>query len=122
MIEVNEKMSNGILAMKASGKLSEEDLNNLVPVLKKHVAENSDPHLIMILEDFKGWKDTAAFWKDVQLDAEYIGHFDRIAIVGDKKWQDWGTRIFNPITKEEWKFFPIDKAADAWDWAEKEHN
>lgn len=113
MIEVNTKTDKDI-----PGKLTKGDLDDLVPVLKKHISASKDPHLIMILEDFKGWEDTAAFWKDLQLDVEYIGHFDRIAVVGDQKWEEWGTRLVDPITKEELKFFPIDQAEDAWNWAE----
>lgn len=122
MIEVNTKTDKDILAIKATGKLTKGDLDDLVPVLKKHISASKDPHLIMILEDFKGWEDTAAFWKDLQLDVEYIGHFDRIAVVGDQKWEEWGTRLVDPITKEELKFFPIDQAKDAWNGAEQKHH
>lgn len=121
MIEINANADKDILAVKATGKLTKGDLDDLAPVLKKHVSRSDDPHLIMILEDFKGWEDTAAFWKDLQLDAEYIGHFDRIAIIGDKKWQQWGTRLMDPLFNEEMKYFSIDNADYAWNWIEKSH-
>ena len=53
------------------------------------------------MEDFNGWANAAAVWKDMQPDTEHIGCFDRIAIVGEKKCQDWGARLMNPITKEK---------------------
>lgn len=121
MIEVNEDSGNGVLALKISGKLTKQDLDDLVPSLEKHISSSKDPHLMMIMEDFKGWENAAAFWKDLQLDAKYIGRFDRIAIVGDKKWQEWSTRLVNPITKEELKFFPLEQARNAWDWVEENH-
>ncbi len=121
MIEVNAHTDDDILAIKASGTLSKEDLDDLEPALNKFTTASDDPHLIMILEDFGGWHDTASFWKDLQLDAEYMGYFDRIAIVGEKKWQQWGTQLMDPITKEELKFFPIDRAGDAWKWTREEH-
>ena len=122
MIEVNAHTNDDILAIKASGKLSKEDLDDLEPALNKFATASDDPHLIMILEDFGGWQDTAAFWKDLQLDAEYIGYFDRIAVVGDKKWQKWGTRLVDPITKEELKFFSIENADSAWEWLNESHS
>lgn len=121
MIEVNAETDHNILTIKASGKLSKEDLDDLESALKKFTTVSDDPHLIMVLEDFSGWEDTATFWKDLQLDTEYIGHFDRIAVVGDKKWQEWGTRLVDPITKEKLTFFPIDQANKAWDWLRNEH-
>lgn len=121
MIEVKDDNQN-ILAFKVSGKLTKSELDDLVPTLEKHVKKYEDPHLLMIMENFKGWDGAEAFWKDLQLDAKYIGHFDRIAVAGDKKWQDWGTKLVNPITKEELKFFPIDQTDEAWDWIEQNHN
>lgn len=117
MIEVNNDTEK-VLALYVTNKLSKGDLNDLVPTMEQYIAETKDPHLLMILEDFKGWQDTAAFWKDLQLDAEYLGYFDRIAVVGEKKWQQWGTQLLNPITKEELRFFRFKDADKAWNWVE----
>ncbi len=116
MIEVNEHADSDILALQVSGTLTEEELDDLIPTLKEYVSSSSHPHLLMIMEDFNGWADAAAVWKDLQLDAEYLGYFDRIAVVGEKKWQEWGTRLVNPITKEELRFFPLSDAEKAWNW------
>lgn len=122
MIEVNENPDKGILALRISGKLTQEELDNLVPSLEKYSSSSDHPHLLMIMEDFKGWEDAATLWKDLQMDSKYIGHFDRIAVVGEKKWQEWGTKLVDPITSEELKFFSIEQAEDAWNWAEdKDH-
>lgn len=121
MIEVNEHGDHGVLALKISGTLTEEELDDLVPSLKEYIAESEDPHLLMTMENFEGWADAAALWKDLQLDAEYMGYFDRIAVVGEKKWQEWGTRLLDPITKEELQFFPIGQTEQAWQWVEENH-
>lgn len=60
-------------------------------------------------------------WKDLKLDARYIGYFDRIAVVGDKKWHEWGTQLVDPITREELKFFPLDQTDEAWEWITSDH-
>ncbi|MDZ7691777.1 MAG: STAS/SEC14 domain-containing protein [Balneolaceae bacterium] len=121
MIEINEHSEHGILALKVSGTLTEDELEELVPSLEEHISESTHPHLLMIMDDFDGWENAAAAWKDLQLDAKYIGYFDRIAIIGEKKWQKWGTRLVDPLTSEELKFFPIEQADNAWEWISKEH-
>ncbi|HLR31095.1 MAG TPA: STAS/SEC14 domain-containing protein [Fodinibius sp.] len=121
MIIVNNDFENGILALNVKGKLTKDALNDFVPILKKHIEETGDPHLMMILEDFQGWEDAATFWKDINLDAEYVGCFDRIAIVGEKKWQQWSTRLMDPLFNEEIKYFSIGNADNAWNWIEKYH-
>lgn len=122
MIEVKEHAAHGVLALRVSGTLSEEELDDVVPSLKQHISSSDDPDLLMIMEDFNGWEDAAAVWKDLRLDAEYIGYFDRIGIVGEKKWQKWGTQLLNPLTRQEMKFFPVDQAEDAWKWIRQNHN
>ncbi|MCW9706259.1 STAS/SEC14 domain-containing protein [Fodinibius salsisoli] len=121
MLIVNNELQNGVLALRVTDKLTEGDLNDLVPVLKNQVDRTEDPHLIMIMEDFKGWDDAATFWKDLRLDAEYIGSFDRIAIVGEEKWQQWSTQLLNPLFNEELQFFSLDHAGSAWNWIRKSH-
>ena len=101
MVEVNGHPERGVLALKVSGTLTERELDKLLPSLEQHISSSDDPHLLMIMEDFNGWANAAAVWKDMQPDTEHIGYFDRIAIVGEKKCQDWGTRLMNPITKEK---------------------
>jgi len=41
---------------------------------------------------------------------------DRVAIVGDRAWQEWGTRLSKPFFKAEMRYFERDKAADARAW------
>jgi hypothetical protein len=41
--------------------------------------------------------------------------------VGDKQWQEWETKLVDPITKEELMFFPIDQSKEAWNWLRSDH-
>ena len=70
------------------------------------------------MDGFEGYESATTFWEDLKLDSEYIGYFDRIALVGDKKWQEWGTQLVNPLTKEELRFFSIDVKDKARVWIE----
>lgn len=118
MINIQEQPNDDILLLTVTGKLTKEDLDNLIPHLKDQVETSDHPQLFMIMEDFEGYESASAIWKDLKLDTEYIGYFDRIALVGDKKWQEWGTRVFDKITKEELRFFSIDEKEEAKNWIE----
>ncbi|MDX1642204.1 MAG: STAS/SEC14 domain-containing protein [Balneolaceae bacterium] len=118
MITVQENYSDDILSIVVQGKLSEDDLSELVPHLKKHIENAEHPHLYMLLDNFGGYESASAFLKDLKLDAEYIGYFDRIAIVGDKEWEKWAVQVLDPITKEEMKFFSLDEKEQAKNWIE----
>lgn len=116
MISIQKQSDDNVLTVKITDTLTREDLDNLVPHLKDQVNTSDHPHLLMIMEDFDGYESATAFWKDLKLDAEYIGHFDRISLVGDEKWQEWATQVINPLTKEELRFFSLDKKEEAKNW------
>lgn len=116
MITIQEKFDDNILALKVTNKLSEEDLDEFIPQLKEYIASSDHPHLFMILDDFGGYESASAFMKDLKLETEYIGSFDRVAVVGDKEWEKWVIQVMDPITREELKFFSFDEKEQAQDW------
>jgi hypothetical protein len=116
MINIEIHKESSIIAVKASETLSKKDFDKLAPALRDFAHRSQSSHLLMTLERFKGWEDVSAFWEDLKLDAEFIGKFDRIAIVGEKKWQKWGTNLLDSLTNNELKFFDIKNADGAWLW------
>lgn len=67
------------------------------------------------LKDFGGW-DPEGLWKDVKFDASHQDDMDRIAIVGENKWEEWGTKLSKPFFKVDMRFFTPDRAAEARAW------
>ena len=45
--------------------------------------------MLIELKDFEGW-DFKGLWADLKFDVSHQEQMDRIAILGDKRWQDWG--------------------------------
>lgn len=116
MIDIETHDEENIIALKVSGTLNKQDFDALAPRLRNFTKSNQNSCLLMVLEQFKGWNDMASFWEDLKLDAEFIGKFDRIAIVGESKWQKWGTNLLKALTNEEMKFFDIKDADGACFW------
>ncbi|MFY0696739.1 MAG: STAS/SEC14 domain-containing protein [Balneola sp.] len=116
MIDIETHDEENIIALKVSGTLNKQDFEALAPRLRDFTESNQNPNLLMVLERFKGWDDVSSFWEDLKLDAEFIGKFQRIAIVGESKWQKWGTNFLNALTNEEMNFFDIKDADRAWFW------
>ena len=87
MIVIQDTSDPDVLALTVRQKIRKRDLNDLIPALERHSAEINDPHLLR-MEEFRGWEDTDAFWEDLKLDVEYIGEFDRVAVIGEKRGVD----------------------------------
>ena len=50
------------------------------------------------------------------MDARFSSHVERVAMIGDSRWQEWMTKLSNPLlpTKMRW-FGPGEaEAAEAW--------
>lgn len=116
MIDIQKTKDDRLLEVKAVETLTEADFDHLAPVLKKHTTEKSTPRLLLIMEQFEGWENISSFWKDLRMDTEYLGQFDRIAVVGDAAWEEWLTKLLNPLTTNEIKFFDPARITHARKW------
>ena len=112
ILPVNEK---NILAVRASGKLTDADYQAFLPELEKLIRESDCISMYVELEGFQGW-DAKAAWDDLKFGMQNNRHFHRIAIVGDNALQYIGVLLSNLFVHGEMKFFDKEHAGEAWDW------
>lgn len=115
MLALKEK--NGLLWIRAGGRQGDEAYDRFVPQFE-HIAEREAGTVPMVIElapDFSGW-DLGGFWRDLKFDVRHKDSFGRIAIVGDSKWEKWGTKIFEPLFRAEMKFFRPSQRSHAESW------
>lgn len=104
-----------MLAITARGKLTKEDYAGLLPQLE-HMLETHGPLRFYIkLEDFSGF-EMGALWEDIKFDYKHKNMYGKTAIVGEKKWEEWGTKISSLFFDSEMKFFSKDQEDEAWKW------
>ena len=53
-------------------------------------------------------------WEDIKFDIEHFADIDRLAMVGDKKWQHGMAMFFKPFIKATTRYF--DHASEAQSW------
>ena len=119
MIEILQTGSAKILAFKLSGKLHDEDYQIFVPAVEAAVAAQGKLRLLAQFEDFHGW-DPHAAWDDLKFGIKHYSDFDRIALVGDKQWEEWMARLCKPFTRAAVKYFDADHADSAWAWVQED--
>jgi hypothetical protein len=71
--------------------------------------------LFIQLEDFHGW-DLHAAWDDFKFSLKHYSDFDRIAMVGERKWEEWIASFCKPLTKAKVKYFDRSEVYAAWKW------
>ena len=103
------------LELHLSGKLTRLDYEQFIPEIERRIQEQGKIRLLIILEDFHGWH-LAALWPEIRFDVRHFNHLERIAIVGENRWQEWMATMCMPFTTGEIRFFHQDQAEAAREW------
>jgi universal stress protein A len=104
-----------VYAVRVSGKLSHEDYQKFLPDLEDLIKSDEKIALLIELDDFHG-AEMSAIKDDFNFSLKHNEAFEKIAIVGEKKWHRWMTLLSNPFIKGEIKYFNRIDLQDAWDW------
>lgn len=114
--------ADGIVRVVAGGKLAAPDYDGFVPLFESVAARRLGPvpMLIELAPDFSGW-DLGGLWRDLKFDARHKDKFGRVAIVGNKKWEEWGTKLSDPLfSSTEMRFFAPEQLVEAETWVRGE--
>jgi SpoIIAA-like len=115
MIEQLPTGSPKILGFKLSGKLHDEDYKKFVPLIDAAVAKEGKIRLLAQFHDFQGW-DMHALWDDIKFSTTHCTQIERIALVGEKKWEEWMAKVCKPFTMATIRYFDASQieATKAW--------
>src|SRR5215471_16728541 len=115
MIEQLADSTGKVLAFKMSGKLHDEDYKKFVPLVDEAIAQGGKVRLLALFEDFHGW-DMHALWDDIKFATTHCTKIERIALVGDRKWEAWMARVCKPFTLAKVRYFDAGDVGAAWAW------
>jgi SpoIIAA-like len=103
------------VGFKLSGRLHDEDYKSFVPIVETLVAKEGKVRMFVKFEDFHGW-DLHAAWDDFRFAIKHYADFDRIALVGDRRWEKWMAHVCKPFTKAKLRYFDVAEVDRAWTW------
>ena len=114
-IQLNEENGGKILAVHVTGKLVRADYADFVPEFERLLRQHGKLRVLFDMTGFHGW-DAGAAWEDLKFDLKHFGDIERLAMVGDKKWQQGMAAFFKPFTKATTRYFDQADAAAARQW------
>lgn len=117
MITTLDSEKEGVLGFQLSGKLHDEDYQHFVPAVETAIDQFGKIRLVVQFHDFQGW-DMHALWDDIKFSTKHCSDISRIAMVGDKKWEEWMAKVCKPFTLAKVDYF--DNLDSAWQWAGEE--
>jgi hypothetical protein len=118
MIEKLDSPAAGVLGFRISGKLQDEDYKTFVPAVDAAIAGGGKTRILAQFHDFQGW-DAKALWDDIKFSTTHCTKIERIALVGEKKWEEWMAKVCKPFTMAKIKYFDAKDVDAAWKWLEE---
>ena len=99
----------------AVGTLTHEDYAVITPMIDSALEGYTQPKVKMLadLTQLEGWELRAA-WDDFRIALKHGNQFSKVAIVGNKKWQEWASKVGNWFMSGEVKYFEDTAAAINW--------
>jgi len=117
MFEILDDTQGRRIYVKAKGRLTDEDYKELTPRLESALKEFGPLRLYVDMEDFEGWTLGAA-WDDFSFGLKHWNDFERIALIGDKPWEEVSMKMMDKMMSGQARYFDIDKKAEARTWIE----
>jgi hypothetical protein len=106
----------GVLTVRVTGKLGKSDLDEAHEAALEVIGAHGKIRVLVIATDFLGWENRDD-WSDVSFPSSQDRHIDRMAIVGDRRWEDlvlaFTGKGFRPVAIE---YFGSSEIARARAW------
>jgi hypothetical protein len=117
-VAVEQATNDKVVVIKASGRLSKDDYEHFVPKIERLIKEHGKIRILFEMHEFHGWK-LGALWEDIKFDVRHFTHIERIAMVGEKKWEKWMAEFCCPFTAAKIRYFDHSDIETARAWIEE---
>jgi len=114
-VGVEEGGPENIVKVRAAGKLTKEDYAVFVPEIERLIQEHGKVRMLLVLADFHGWT-MSALWEDTKFDVRHFNDIERLAMVGDKKWEKGMALFCRPFTTAKIRYFDVADEGEAERW------
>jgi len=112
---VTETAAGKVIEVELTGKLSKEAYAEFVPRTEAQIEKFGKIRLLVILHDFHGW-EAGAMWEDIKFDLHHFRDIERLAIVGETRWEKGMATFCRPFTTASIKYFDHAEIAEAREW------
>ena len=114
-IAVKRSKKRLFIEIKMQGKLTHKDYVLFVPIVDKALkeAKGLEADLLIDLRKFSGWEMLAA-WDDLKFGLKHRNDFTKMAIIGEKKWEEVSVQMMSHLMKGKTKHFKKREKALSW--------
>ena len=108
-----------LLIVRATGRLTKDDYVAFLPKVDQLIKDQLKISILFELHDFHGW-DIAAAWEDTKFAFHHFRDIERLAVIGEKRWQKAMTVLCKPFTQAEVRYFTRAQTEQARQWLQEQ--
>ena len=114
-IGIERTGSDFFLSLKAIGKLTHEDYETITPMIDSALNAVKAPKVKALIDctELDGWELRAA-WDDFKIGLKHGNEFVKIALYGNKNWQEIAIKVGAWFVSGEAKYFENEDEALTW--------
>ncbi len=114
-IGIERTDSDFFIRLKAVGKLTHDDYEVITPMLNSALAAVEVPRVRALIDgtELEGWELRAA-WDDLKIGVKHGRDFEKIAIYGNKNWQEIAAKVGGWFISGEVRYFDDEQSALTW--------
>ena len=114
-IRVDEVEAGTVITLVFNDTITKEDYDYFVPQLETFTASREKIRLLIELLDFNGITP-GALWEDTKFGFRHFDDIEKLAIVGESRWEKVMTQFIKPFTKAVVKYFDRTQLNRAEKW------
>lgn len=104
-----------VIEVHATGKLTREAYEAFVPMTEAKIREYGKVRILFSMHDFHGW-NAGAMWSDFKFDLKHFNDIERLALVGESKWEKGMSVFCRPFTTAKIRYFDQTETEKARAW------
>jgi hypothetical protein len=115
MLEKLSESSGPVVGYKVDGKVKAEDYQQLNSEVQALVDQYDEIYILLDLQEFAG-EEAKAWLPDMKFGHRFHDKINKMAIVGDKRWEKWLAALADPFYAKDAELFHSDEVDKAWAW------
>ncbi len=112
-IQFNSENGGKCLVVHANGMLTKSDYEYFMPEIDRLIQQHSVLQVLVDMTDFHGW-ESKILWEDIKFGVKHLAGIDRLAMVGENKWEHTMANLSKPFTQAKIRYFDHATAARQW--------
>ncbi len=116
-VQMEEREAGKVLEVDVTGRLDKQDYEEFSPKVEQLIEKHGKIRVLLETHDFHGW-NAGALWEDIKFNVKHFSDIERLAVVGEKKWEKGMATFCKPFTTAKVRYFATDQADEARQWIE----